>query len=225
MKKCPVLEILIILLTCFLLAVVWVYAKDKNVIPSVVGALVGGGLAGAFTLCGVRYAHKKDLEKQDQAKEDTLKGFYQATHAEVETLWSAYQKGVGAQLEELDDDKPLLVYFPVTQDYFTIYKANSNLIGQIPNADLRKSIVTMYTNAQGLVDSYRLNNHLNEQYESCYRIYNDAINETSKEEHRLELVRMYKNLTDYAGKIKESHHELRTQTDELLKLLKAALAE
>ena len=40
----------------------------------------------------------------------------------------------------------------LTQDYFTIYHSNANLIGQVPNSKLRRRIVKIYTSLKVLID-------------------------------------------------------------------------
>lgn len=56
-------------------------------------------------------------------------------------------------------------YYPLTQDYFTTYQSNAHLIGEIENDDLRNLIIEMYSEAKGVVDSYRYNNHIVGQHE------------------------------------------------------------
>lgn len=49
------------------------------------------------------------------------------------------------------------MYYPVFSDFFTVYHNNAFLISQVQDDGLRKQIVTTYTLAKGLVDSWRLN--------------------------------------------------------------------
>ena len=76
----------------------------------------------------------------------------------------------------------------------------------------------------GIVYSYRLNNHFNEQYESCRRIYDDTLDKASKEAHQLELVRLYDSIKEYTKAIKESHNVLLKSITELLAALQKELA-
>ncbi len=57
------------------------------------------------------------------------------------------------------------MYYPLTQDYFTVYQSNAHLIGEIQNEDLRGLIILTYSAAKGVVDSYRYNNHIVEKHE------------------------------------------------------------
>jgi hypothetical protein len=38
---------------------------------------------------------------------------------------------IGNELEKVRDGKPLLLFYPITQEYFTIYTGNASLIGSI----------------------------------------------------------------------------------------------
>ena len=82
-----------------------------------------------------------------------LLGILQAIHDEIETLWDNYMDGIGHHTEALADGQPLNIYYPVTQEYFTVYNTNAFFIGRIRDHDLRKLIVSTYSKARGLIDS------------------------------------------------------------------------
>jgi hypothetical protein len=86
----------------------------QTLIVTLAGALVGGGLTGFFTLRAADKSHKDSLELQKQNQKKLIKGFLQAVHDEIETLWDTYQTGIGVQLEALQEGYALLVYYPVT---------------------------------------------------------------------------------------------------------------
>jgi hypothetical protein len=95
-----------------------------DIIPSFVAAIIGGVVAGGFTLVGVILAHKKDVERQKNNKNEILRGLYQALYTEIETLWKAYQSNLGRDLEELKAGEYLDCYYPFTSEQFPVYKAN-----------------------------------------------------------------------------------------------------
>lgn len=113
-------------------------------VSSAVGTLIGGVL----TLIATYVAHRLQSATQKQNDADQLKGLLQAIHDEVETLWDGYVRSAGAQIEALGDVQPMLMYWPITQDYFTIYNTNAFCIGRIKDHDLRKAIVLTYARAR-----------------------------------------------------------------------------
>lgn len=145
-----------------------------------------------------------------------IKSLLQSIHDELETLWNVYQKEMGTYLESLPENKPLLNIYVITHDYFTIYHGNSFLIGKIKNNDLRKRIITTYTIAKGLIDSYRLNNELVQKYEQLNFWYKQTYNQAILKE----LKTLYDTLVDYAKEIKKQHYEAKNNINVLLKMLR-----
>ena len=124
--------------------------------------------------------------------------------------------GIGRNLEVLEGNKPVNFYYPLTQEYFTVYNTNAFLIGQIEDHDLRKLIVTTYTKARGLIDAYRLNNELLAKYEHWYWTSLQSGHPT----HKKIAEEKYRALVDYAKTLKELHNDLSTNTKELLRALR-----
>jgi hypothetical protein len=183
---------------------------------ALLASIIGGFIAGYFTLRGVNKAHQNDLEKQKKDREAIIKGLLQSLHDEIETLWETYMKGIGVKLEALSDNQPLHFYYPITQEYFTVYNGNSFLIGQIDNNDLRKAIITSYTKARGLIDSYRFNNDLLQKYE----YWSFLFQETKNPQHAININAYHDSLTKHAKDLKESHGELKEDVKNLLRMLR-----
>lgn len=145
---------------------------------------MGGNLA--YISCGWRHcwcaywifyasssqkSHENALDLQKQNQQKLIKGFLQAIHDEIETLWEIYEADMGVQLEALHDGNPLLVYYPVMQEYFTVYNTNGFLIGHVEDPDLRKLIIQVYSKARGLIDSYKMNNDMVGKLEYWANLY------------------------------------------------------
>lgn len=186
-----------------------------SVIAAIIGSIIGGIITGYFTLRGAKLTHQNDLDKQKIDKENIIKGLLQSLHDEIETLWETYNKGVGVKLEALGDNQPFIWYYPVTQEYFTVYNGNSFLIGQIDNNDLRRAIIISYTKARGLIDSYRFNNDLLQKYEYWPFLFQ----ETKNPIHEANKIAYITSLTKYANGLKISHNELKQQVNDLLRML------
>jgi hypothetical protein len=162
-------------LTLAITAASWWILKEANNDPIVVAALVTGvvsiivGLLAAYlgakaTREATRQATKDEQDFHQNTRQcekaEEIKGVVQAIYTELSCLWIIYRDEFMEEWENLLPDKPLKIYYPVTQDYFTIFNSNSAQIGQIPHEELRTAIVKAYLNAKGLVDAHRLNNRI-----------------------------------------------------------------
>ncbi len=185
-------------------------------IVNLISSVVGGVIAGAATLFGVYLTHKHDLEKQKINEAAVVKGVLQAIHDEIETLWNRYQDEVGVRIETLPANSPFAMYYPVGQDYFTVYTANAFLIGRIEDNDLRKGIVTTYTKARGLVDSFRFNNDLNNKYEHWVSLANQ---QPGNVVYVSTMKNCLSNLIKYADQLKKEHNDLKINVNNLLRML------
>jgi len=183
-----------------------------TLLSSGIGALIGS----ALTLVATLVSHYLQVRNRKEEDRQLLKGILQAIHDEVETLWDAYMEGIGNQTEALPDGQALNLFWPVTQEYFTIYNTNAFFIGRIKDNDLRKLIVSGYANARGLIDSYRLNNDLVQKHEHAFLIFQ----ETQNPIHRDAAAAFYGSMVVYAGKLKKRHQESKHQTQELLRALR-----
>ena len=184
--------------------------------PALVGAIVGGALTGYFALRATDKAHRQQMDLQDDNRKKLINGFLQAVHDEVETLWESYQTGVGVQLEALSEGYALLMYYPVTQDYFTVYTTNGYLIGHVTDPDLRRLIVQVYSKARGLIDSYRMNNEFVGKIEHWQLMLSEGPNEHYQRNRDAYL----NNAQQYARRLRQSHDELKQLTGQLLRSLR-----
>jgi len=182
-----------------------------NLVSAVIGGLIGGG----FAILAVWVAHRNDLQRQHKTKQAEMKGFYHALLTETQVLWEQYMWGMGKHLESLLQGEPLLYYYPVTQDYFTVFEKNAHLIGQVQNVGLRQSVVEFYTKAKGLIDSYRFCNHLVSEYENKMVL----AAETNNPLHVRLRDALLQSITQYTGKLKESHNAMKEKVVALSRML------
>lgn len=183
---------------------------------AIIGAIIGGAITGFFTLRAVERSHQNAIELQKQKEQSIIQGLLQAIHDEIETIWDRYLEGMGVHLEALKENQPLIMYYPVVQDYFTVYNNNAFLIGHIKDNDLRKDIVFLYTTAKGLVDSYRLNNDFVQKFEYLDGLYRESKNEFHKQKAGAQLA----VIIEYTKTIRKQHDVLKKKAAELLRKLR-----
>ncbi|MGD0399973.1 MAG: hypothetical protein ABSC04_13760 [Syntrophobacteraceae bacterium] len=180
------------------------------------GALIGGLTTGTFALISTQKAHRNQLKQVAQNEEKIIKALLQALHDELETVFDRYQEAIGSMLESLKDGEPLLMYYPLVSDFFTVYNGNSFLIGRISDNDLRKQIIKTYTLAKGMADSLRMNNDLNQKYEYWHQIFQ----ESQSEVHKQKVIAHFGVLIEYAKKLKIGHQQVKTEAAQLLRSLR-----
>lgn len=162
---------------------------------SLLSALIGG----VFVLFGVFLQYKTQEAHNKKNEQRVLKSLLQAIHDEIETVYERYQETMGSQLEALSDNQPLLLHYPLNNDFFSVFHGNTSLIGKIESNDLRKQIIKTYILAKGIIDSYRMNNYLLQQYEQAYRIHQ----ETGSQIHLNHANAQYSRLIEYAKSLKK----------------------
>lgn len=187
-----------------------------TVLGSVVAALSAAYLGGKYTLKAVEKTYAKNIELQKANQENIIKALLQAIHDEIETLWEHYSSELGAKVDSLPDNHPLNYFFPILQDYFTIYTGNSILIGHIPDVDLRKSIVTTYTKARAMIDTIRFNNDLVQKNEFWFRLYQQSKDPTIAKN----VDDSWNVLIEYSKVIKKFHADLKITVNDLLRKLR-----
>ena len=186
-------------------------------VASLAGALIGGAIAGYCSIRAVKTAHQIVKRVQEENQENIIQRLLQAIHEEIETIWELYMGDMGPQVESLADNHPLNLYYPIVQDYFTVYNTNAILITQIPDKDLRKAIISTYAKARSLIDSFRLNNDYLQKNEYWYRIYMQMGKPGSLE---FNVNSSYQLLTNYAQVIKRVHNQTKLCVLDLLIKLK-----
>ena len=123
-------------------------------------AFFGAVIGGALTLGGVSWTLKNQSKTREQDRKDLVNGLCQIIHTEISNLREIDKKGLSELLSKLKPGEPLLGCMPIEQDYMVAYKANANLIGQVPDSELRLAIVSTYVEIAGIIDSMNLNNKM-----------------------------------------------------------------
>jgi hypothetical protein len=183
----------------------WNFFKD--VIIPLIAAFVGAIIGGLFALKAGRKAHENNLEHAKIQKRIRIDGILIAIACELTTLGEKYLEEAGGVLARIPDGQPCDILFCLRQEYFIVYPRNTDIVGQIEDNELVKSIVKTYNTANFLLEMYWINNSLFEQRQATSNI---AIT------GRLDAARVAQ-----AYKLKSTHIDLLGQTENLLRLIKA----
>ncbi|HFO3385949.1 TPA: hypothetical protein ACHJP4_000839, partial [Escherichia coli] len=108
-----------------------------------------------------------------------------------------------------DNIKPgqmLILTFPVGDDNFTFYEQNANIIAKL-NDSARDSIINIYTYSRSLIQSFKGNNKLIEDYEKI--LIGMADNNKDKTMYKRLHDEKINVMVDYAQGIKNIDAELR----------------
>lgn len=182
-------------------------------------AFFGAVIGGALTLGGVLWTLKNQSKTREQDRKDLVNGLCQIIHTEISNLREIDKRGLSELLSKLKPGEPLLGCMPIEQDYMVAYKANANLIGQIPDCELRLAIVSTYVEIAGIIDSMNLNNKMYMHVEQLE--IENLIEKNDKKEEVIEKLKI--RLGKYADKLKETHTRVGEKTEKLLKLLETHL--
>ena len=182
------------------------------VIPGLMAGLVTG--ACMWVALVLQYKHERDLLAEKEASE--VKSFVHAVMVEVETLWEVYQEGAGKRLEALEKGKAFMYFYPISQDYFTVYNGNSFLVGKVNHPRLRRAIVETYTKARGLIDGFYLNNDMVQKWNHL-----DLMRQDSQNPMLIHMMWMQEqSLVHHAVKLREIHRQTKESLEHLLLIAK-----
>jgi len=184
---------------------------------SFLSALVGG----LFTLVGVYFSHKVEVEKRNNRDSKELHGFLQGVSRDIECLWHIYFSSVGQSLESLSNEQPAEFTYVADQDYLAYFHGNISFLSKVDNLELSMSINIAYLRVKSLLDSWKINTNLVRKYEEANAIM--LQNPTSQKKQHCELI--YKELVEYCSVLNIVHNECKLDIEELRKELKKSGAQ
>lgn len=173
-------------------------------------ALIGAVVGGVFTLRATDRAIREGNEKEQRQDERNVQNLLDALGVELSTLWNFHQRRVGQLVEDLPAGEGLNFYYPLTQDYFSIYNSNASQIGAIQDPALRETIVVCYNKCKKVVDGFKYNNDMVQAYNSL--LLSHGVESPQAEAKKAELA-------GFAAIVKEDHYELKGYVERMLLLL------
>src|SRR5260370_8296487 len=121
-------------------------------------------LGALFTFSGILFTQALDLQRRKRDQKKLIHALMQGLHDEIAGLLDFARTNSVQPIEAVPDGKHYEGLFTASQDYFTVYHANAELVMQIDDAPLRRSIIQTYTRAKWLLDTIRLNRLYLERY-------------------------------------------------------------
>ncbi|WGL90818.1 hypothetical protein [Serratia marcescens] len=188
----------------------------SGLITAFLAALLGGW----FTMKGVTVQVKQQAKQQARAAREKHITTLLGIREEIDSLIKLYLARMAEEIEKYDRNSPFDNIFPITQNYFTFYEANSASLAEVHRETLSK-IVAFYTNARSLIDSYRGNNALIERLDSTL-VASDI---TGNKEHLAHLKRYTILATEYGRGLMVIHEEVMLSYKQVIEAINGEIAQ
>ena len=130
--------------------------NSKEFLSAVLGAIIGGLIAGTFTLLGQRQSNKAQRKRDGQAEYERVKGTLQALWAELDTFKKRFVDAFKKRFVEPNSEVPyahIPKFAALRHSFFIVFDSNADLIGHITSAELRREIVSTYVKLKAAVDT------------------------------------------------------------------------
>jgi len=130
----------------------------EHALDGLVGAIIGALFGGWAVLRSAKKQHENDKRLANLERQRRIDGVLQAIYYEIKILGEVYDDAAGKVLATIPDGGECRVQFSLTQDYFIVYPANCEVIGQIDDDEkLVEVIINTYNIANFLIEIYRIN--------------------------------------------------------------------
>lgn len=188
----------------------------SDLITAFLAALLGGW----FTMKGVTFQVRQQAKQQATAAREKRITTLLGIREEIDSLIKLYLARMAEEIEKYDRNSPFDNIFPITQNYFTFYEANSASLAEVHSETLTK-IVSFYTSARSLIDSYRGNNALIERLDST-QVASDI---TGNKEHLAHLKRYTNLATEYGRGLMVIHEEVMLRYQQCIETINDEIAQ
>jgi hypothetical protein len=172
-------------------------------------------LGGLFTLSGILFANVLNSQKCKQDHKKLIHALMQGLHDEIGGLLEFAKTNSVHQIEAVPDGKPYEGLFTASQDYFTVFHANAELVMQIDDAPMRRNIIQTYTRAKWLLDTIRMNR----LYLERYHYLQSTFLKTREQSVQAEAEEYHRTLIAMAVQVKRAQAEFKSAANGLLSML------
>ena len=174
-------------------------------------------LGALFTFSGILFTHALDFQRRKRAHKKLIHALMQGLQDEIGSLLEFAKTSSVHSIDAVSEGKPYEGLFTASQDYFTVYHANAELVMQLDHAPMRKSIIQTYTRAKWLLDTIRMNR----LYLERYHYLQSTFLKTREQSVQTEAEEYHRTLIDMAGQVKRAHCEFKSAANGLLSILSA----
>lgn len=205
-------------------AAFWQTSTGIAALLTLLGALgaawVGGKITSKATLEAVRESDRQERQRRETQERNEINNYRKAIISEVQCLWTQYMWGIGERLEQAPKGIPFELFYPVGQNYFSVYDNNMSTLAKIEDDEERALIIDGYLTAKGLVDSYGFNNKLLDGFHQLMAM--PKIGDNCVDRLRAGTVQALK---EYSDILKEAHYRAKEKHKNLLDLLQKKLEQ
>jgi hypothetical protein len=148
-------------------------------------------LAGLITFSAILFTNALDVRKRKRAHQKLIHALLQGLRDEIACFLEGASRTPVCPIEAAPEGKPYEGLFTASQDYFTVYHRNADLVMQIDDADLRRHIILTYNRAKGLLDTVTMNRLYLERYhylQSTFLKTKDSSVQAESEDYRHALI-------------------------------------
>ena len=171
-------------------------------------------------MLGVTTQVKQQAKQQATAAREKRITTLLGVREEIDSLIKLYKARIEEEIKQYDRNSPFDNIFPITQNYFTFYEANSASLPEVHRETLSK-IVAFYTSARSLIDSYRGNNALIERLDST-QVASDI---TGNKEHLAHLKRYTILATEYGRGLMMIHEEVMLRYKQVIEAIDGEISQ
>jgi len=190
-------------------------AVRDHTIKDVFLLIFGAVIAGIIGFLASLVMHKREVRDKKIDDLEFRNNALRAIRWELEALSKIYDAGIGGKLKEFENAEFLPWKLSLTQDWFTVFNANTVHLGKI-DAEISRQMIAVHALAKGLIEEYRINNiYLDERNQIELRL---AINPQDTYFNALR-PRSTQLLKDQFGRIKITDKVLKESTAALFALL------
>src|SRR4029434_9724945 len=172
-------------------------------------------LGGLITFSAILFTNALDLRKRKRAHQKLLHALLQGLRDEIACFLEGARRTPVRPIEAAPEGKPYEGLFTASQDYFTVYHKNADLVMQIDDADLRRNIILTYNRAKGLLDTVTMNR----LYLERYHYLQSTFLKTKDSSIHAEAGNYHRALVQIDGHPKEADAEFRRKAARLLEML------
>ena len=171
-------------------------------------------LGGLITFSAILFTNALDLRKRKRSHQKLICALLQGLQDEIAGLLEIARR-TPVSIEAAPDGKPYEGLFTASQDYFTVYHKNAELVMQIEDSELRRKIILTYIRAKGLLDTV----NMNRLYLQRYHYLQSTFVKTKDDMIKAEFEDYRQVLIEIAAELKKADADFKSTARQLLEML------